>query len=731
MRAVMSCDCTLAGGLACKTEFIQDTKVLLIAKAPFKDPAATKILFAALEELSVPYMLTYLVSCPLPEERDPTKAEIAACAPILQDVIADVAPELIVCLGDLALKTITGKKGIKKANGTIDFGFPVPVAACVDPSYVLHTGDIGMFEQGISTVISYFEPDRKMDYTLVTKPSGTTVFNEFVSCDIETTGLRPHECEYKSISFSQGNDGPTIFSRAAIEDFESWLTANQLIVHNAQFEHKWFLYFGVEAQIAHDTRLLAYLIDENSSTALEALCLRYGVDTSYKKGDKVTEVEGEELAQYNCRDTHNTYELFKALWPQLGDREREVYQNVLIPATKNLALIELAGLHTTPERIQECQVELDQMITDLKLDEDPYIQQLEEAMGKKFNIKSTPQRKILIFDLLGYDVLMTTDSGAPSTQSKVLKKMLKKRHTDTLEKIITYSEYMGAKVNFLDVMERSLRQVGDQWFIYTSLWLGDTATGRLKSNDPNLQNTPKSFVRRIFTSRFEDGYLLEFDYDQIELRIIAGLSGDAKLIEDFRDGKDPHLETAVDITGKKHKAITEKDRDAGKRINFMIPTGASPGLLAYETGLEVREAEMMLRRYWKAHPELKAYFDNLPEEGTVYSPTGMKRTALGERAKNQIRNFAIQNTALIAHLMAINTLVPAQLELGNLVILPTHDSFLSDCRTDFKKTYHMKKEILESITFDWMPIPFTVSGKVGSDYGSMEKIGKDFNWEGL
>lgn len=728
----MDCNCTLAGGQPSQFENQPEAQVLLIAKSPFKNKHAKSILKAALEELSVPYAITYLVLCPTPDERDPAKAEIEACSGYLQSLIAEIEPKMIVCLGDLALKTITGKKGIKKANGTIDFGFPIPVAACVDPSYVIHTGDIASFEQGISSVISYFEPDRVIEYSNVGKPSGTTIFNEFVSVDIETTGLRPHEEKYKSISFSQGSDGPTLFSQAPIEDFDSWLTTNQLIAHNAQFEHKWFMYNGVWANIVHDTRLIAYLIDENASTSLESLCLRYGIDTSYKKGDRVTEVEGEELAQYNCRDTHNTYELFKILWPQLSEPERKIYQEVLIPATRNLALIELAGLHVEPERIQECHDQLDQTIAELQLDEDPYIQQFEEAMGKKFNIKSTPQRKILIFDLLGYDVLRTTDSGAPSTQSKVLKKMLKQRHTDTLEKIISYSEYMGAKMNYLDVMKECLRQVGDQWFVFSSLWLGDTSTGRLKSNSPNIQNQPKSFVRRIVTSRFgSEGYLLEFDYDQIELRIIAGISDDTKLIEDFRAGKDPHLETAVDITGKKHKAITEKDRDAGKRINFMIPTGASAGLLAYETGLDHREAEMMLRRYWKAHPELKAYFDTLPEEGVVYSKTGMKRTALGERAKNQIKNFGIQNPALIAHLMAINKLVPAQLEMGNLVILPTHDSFLSDCRADFKETYHMKKEILESITFDWMPVPFTVSGKVGYDYGSMEKIGKDFNWEGL
>jgi len=705
-------------------------KVLIIGKCPtmmeaensgpFSDKA-WNLLDACLKDFPISSDMTYLVKCVPPGERTPNKKEINQCMEFLiNEITFREDLELIVCIGDTVMEAVLGKKGIIKLNGNIFFDTPVPTAVCIDPEYVLKTGNLELLEKGMSSVIAYFkEPEPALKY--IKLGDVPFILDELITVDIETTGKRPLEGQVKSIAFSTSNKN--FYTDDVDWDIMSTnLEENHLICHQAQFEHAWFLKEGISAKIVHDTRLIGYLIDENSSTSLENMCIKYEIDVAYKPEDisDLVKQGGEALAQYNVRDTRNTMKLFNIVWPLLPEQCKDVYQNVLMPATKTLALIELAGMYIEPERITECTNELNNLIKELDLKNDEYIKELESLSEKPFNIKSTPQRKILIYDLLGYEPKVFTDTGAPSTKADGLEKLLRERHTHTLEKLIRYSEYRGWKDNFLNVMYKNLVEINDQNFVFTSLWLGDTLTGRLKSNNPNLQNIPKNFTRRIFTSRFEDGYLLDFDYDQAELRILAGLSQDPALIEIFQGGRDPHTETAEVIFDK--KTVTEKERALGKRINFAIPTGSSPGRIAYECGITMQEAQLMLRRYWKRFKILDQYFKSLPEEGTVWSPTGMKRTAVGPRAKNQIRNFAVQNAALIMHLKALNELVPIQIDLGNIVVLPTHDSVLSDCRHDFKETYYTVKEVLENVTFDWLPIPLTVSGKVGLDWGNMTEI---------
>ena len=482
--------------------------------------------------------------------------------------------------------------------------------------------------------------------------------------------------------------------------------------------------------IVDDTRLMAYVYDESLSSDLESLLVKFGIDKPYKIGSGVKDLEGEALAQRNCRDTVGTRKLRDILADLLSPEETKIYREVMLPAAKALANIELQGMRVDPDKIDETIAMIEGWRDDLALEDDPALQQLKEITGKEFKIKSTPQRLILVYDILGYKELThpscRTTKGGPSTKADVLKKLMKVRECDTLDKMIKFSEYTGWIQNFLNVMHSYKEEVDGLWYIFSSLWLGESVTGRLISNNPNMQNAPSKgdgvIVRQVVIPKHDEGCFVEFDYDQLELRILAGLSQDTALIESFQG--DPHLETAKVIFNKEE--VTKLERDRGKRINFSIPTGASTGRIVSETGLSYKVIDAMLKNYWRSHPHLKVYFDNLPSTGTIRSPTGMKRTVTGDRAGNQIRNMPIQNSALVIHLMGLIALVddPLLQELGAHVILPCHDSVLLDLedRQNVEEVYYRVKEILEAQTFDWLPVKLTVTGKIGLDWGHMEEV---------
>ena len=344
-----------------------------------------------------------------------------------------------------------------------------------------------------------------------------------------------------------------------IAELKQFCEHSPLVVHNAQFENKWLLSRNISANIVDDTMLLAYILDERTPLDLESLCLRNDVDSIFKEeyGADVAELTGKRLAKRNVKDAQNTIKLRDILKPQLTDKELFVY-NVLLQGTKSMAQIELEGLCYSPKALEELFVEIEAKRSAIKLHEDEYIKAFALNIEGDFNINSNPQKSMLVYDILGYEPLpfkqALTDTGAPSTNIKVLRKLQELKHTETLDKLIRYSGLTGWKEKYEEMDKfcercnaKHTRLDGGKGFLYSNLRMGSTTTGRIASSHINLQNLPSregAWTKRIFTSRYDNGILLEGDYDQIELRILAGLSGDEKLLDDFYRGKDPHAEMA-------------------------------------------------------------------------------------------------------------------------------------------------------------------------------------------
>jgi len=524
-----------------------------------------------------------------------------------------------------------------------------------------------------------------------------------------------------------------------IQQLKKFCEGTPLVVHNAQFESKWLLSRSIDPYMQDDTLMLAYLVDERLPLDLESLCLRFGVDTVFKEeyGKEVAKITGQRLIDRNTRDARNTLLLRDILWSKLTKREQLVYNDALLPATKSLAQIELNGVCYSPKRVKELVKDLSKRIIDINLPGDKVIKEFTANSGKEFNVDSWIHKGMVIYDMLGYEPLpfkqAYTDTGNPSTNVKILRKLYDVRENKTLDKIIHASSYSSWRETYANLDKYCKKcerphtiKIDGKWYVFSSLGLGDTTTGRVKSSHPNMQNNPSrfggSYTRRVFVPRtgVSRGCILEADYAGIELRILAGVSGDERLIDDFIDGKDPHEEMARIAFKITRAEVSKKERAEGKTLNYAIPFGAGVDRIALDTGRTRKEAKMFLDLYWEQHPELRRFLGSVPQDGIVTSCSGMKRHC---STWTQGKNFHTQNPALVALLVALNRVVPAMQERAP-VALCVHDSSVFDVANK-NKVKDLVSEIREMMEFDSyeifseLPIPLTVDFKIGSSWGEM------------
>jgi len=518
-------------------------------------------------------------------------------------------------------------------------------------------------------------------------------------------------------------------------NFKTFCEGTPLIGHHFQFEAKWLLSKGINPQIKDDTFLLAYLYDELMPRDLGSLCLRFGVDGVFKEehGKDVAKITGQRLIDRNTRDARNTLLLRDVLWDKLTEPEKKVYNMVLLPAIKTLARIELTGVHYSKTRLTDLILELKKRVLDIDIMNDPVIKKFNENSGLEFNINSHIHKGTVIFDLLGYEPLKgqraRTSTDGDSTKAEILRLMLEKRPNETLKKLLDLSSTTGwleVYSKFEDHCEECEHPHVKDGRVYSSL-SPVARTTRIISAHPNILNLPKhnggEFTRKIFTPTTEEkGCLLEADYSQIELRILAGISGDEPLIEDFKAGRDPHAMMAKDAFEIKDiRDVTPELRFKGKTLNFLLPFGGGVSSIAFKTGREYGEAKIWYERYWKKHPQLKKFLTNIPETGIVKSVAGMKRYC-GQWTEG--KNFQTQNPALIVLLIALNRIVEDAIRWEAPIVLPVHDSMVFDVH-DKTKTKGLIRKIQERVNFEAgeifpeVDIPLVVDFKIGDSWGEL------------
>lgn len=402
---------------------------------------------------------------------------------------------------------------------------------------------------------------------------------------------------------------------------------------------------GVDLKnVVFDTMLGAYLLDASRSSftigdvAFEQLSLELPGVTRKKSEvdvDEVTLICGE--AEAACRLRPVIREKLQA------DGMLKLYNEVELPLAPILAEMELTGVAVDVEQ-------LGALSTTLEVDIRSLEKQIFELAGEEFNIGSPKQLGIILFEKLGLQAAKKTKTGY-STSAETLE-MLAEQHP-IVELIMRYRELTKIKSTYADALPKLINPRTGR--IHTSLNQAVTATGRLSSSDPNLQNIPVRTelgreIRRAFVAS-GDNILLSADYSQIELRILAHVTNDANLVEAFVNDEDIHTATACTLFGCGPEGVTPEMRRRAKTINFAVIYGMSDFSLGRSLGMPVREARTYIDTYFAKFPGVKEYTEQTIR---IARDQGFVSTPLGRRRYIPEINSANRNLRLFAERAAVN-----------------------------------------------------------------------------
>ena len=316
--------------------------------------------------------------------------------------------------------------------------------------------------------------------------------------------------------------------------------------------------------------------------------------------------------------------------------EMELYEKIELPLVKVLADMEDRGVKINFQRLQNENKLMSKELVQLET-------QIYETAGRVFNLNSSQQLGKILFDVMGIEPLKKTKSGY-STDAEVLKQL--ENQYPIVAQILRYRQVFKLKRTYLDGLEK---QISEDGRVHTTFNQTQTATGRLSSSDPNLQNIPvRTPEGRVIRSLFEAGdgydYLMSADYSQIELRILAHLSGDERLIEAFINDEDIHRSTAEEVFGDGEL------RSRAKAINYGIVYGISDYGLAKQLDIGRKEAGEYIAQYFERYSGVKNYMDNLIDEGRrlgyVETMYGRRRQLPGLESKNQSARHLAERQAM-------------------------------------------------------------------------------------
>ncbi|MBI5043258.1 MAG: DNA polymerase I [Nitrospirae bacterium] len=464
---------------------------------------------------------------------------------------------------------------------------------------------------------------------------------------------------------------------------------------NIKYEIIIFKNHGIDLlAVSFDTMVASYLLNPNKyNHGLDNIALEYlnHIMTTYKdvtgsgKGQKnFSEVDIETAANYSCEDADITYQLTKLLNPMLKEQGLEsLFYDVELPLISVLARIEMNGVKVDTDFLNSLSKEVDAQLNVL-------IKRIYSIAGGEFNINSPKQLSEVLFTRLGLKPVKKTKTGH-STDEEVLTTLASQHELP--KELLNYRQLTKLKSTYIDALPKMVHPKTKR--IHTSLNQTVTSTGRLSSSEPNLQNIP---IRTELGKRIREAFvaekgniLLSADYSQIELRILAHLSGDEVLIDAFKRDEDIHTRTAVELFGVAPDKIDSNMRRFAKTVNFGIVYGMSPYGLSADLGIPVDEAKAYIDNYFVHYKGVKEFIDKTvaeaKEKGYVTTILNRKRH-IPEliSANGATRNFGermavntpIQGSAADLIKMAMIN-IDKRLEregLKSIMILQVHDELV-------------------------------------------------------
>ena len=568
-------------------------------------------------------------------------------------------------------------------------------------------------------------------------------FQEEVCFDTETTNINPMDAELVGMSFSY-SAGEAYYvpvpedpeeSSKILDVFRSFFENPDIIKigQNIKYDILMLKKYGIEVKGSiFDTMIAHYLIDPDSRHSMDVLSENYlnyspiSISTligGRGKPKTMRDVPVDKVTDYAAEDADITLQLKEKLSYEINTEElKNLFYNVELPLAKVLTQVEFNGVKIDPETLKVMSGEFEEASREIQ-------QQIYEIAGQEFNIASPKQLGEILFDKLKLvDKPKKTKTGQYATGEEILSRLADEH--EIAGKILEFRELQKLKSTYIDALPGMISDFDGR--VHTSYSQTVAATGRLSSNNPNLQNIPIRTskgreIRKAFIPSDDNHILMAADYSQIELRIMAAFSEDEDMINAFKEGRDIHATTAAKIFKVPLDEVTPEMRSMAKSANFGIIYGISAYGLSQNLNIPRKEAADLIETYFAEFPAVKKYMDRVineaRENGYVSTILGRRRylrdinsrnaTLRGYSERNAI-NAPIQGTAADIIKVAMNNIHKWMLEekVKSKMIMQVHDELVFDLVKEEKDLVTKKVE-----KFMKEAIPLTVPMEIGIGYG--------------
>ncbi|WP_318514333.1 DNA polymerase I [Photobacterium leiognathi] len=482
------------------------------------------------------------------------------------------------------------------------------------------------------------------------------------------------------------------------------------IGQNLKFDASIVARYGIEMQgIVFDTMLESYVFNSVVGRHdMDSLALRYlehkniSFEEIAGKGKKQLTFNQIDLAQagpYAAEDADITLRLHNALYPKVeaDEKLKHVFETIEMPLVPVLSRMERTGVYVDSMLLGAQSTEIAARLDELE-------KKAFEIADQEFNLSSPKQLQAILFEKMGLPVLKKTPSGTPSTNEEVLQELALDYPLPKL--ILEYRGLAKLKSTYTDKLPKMVNPATGR--VHTSYHQAVTATGRLSSSDPNLQNIPVRNeegrrIRQAFVA--QSGYkILAVDYSQIELRIMAHLSGDKALLDAFRHGKDIHAATAAEILGLDIEQVSSEQRRRAKAINFGLIYGMSAFGLAKQLDMGRNEAQDYMNVYFERYPGVLEYMESTrntaSEKGYVETLFGRRLYLPDIKSRNGLRRKAAERAAINAPMQgtAADIIKLAMIAVDNWVQQQPQDEVRLLMQVHDELVFEVKESALESVT---------------------------------
>ena len=507
------------------------------------------------------------------------------------------------------------------------------------------------------------------------------------------------------------------------------------IGQNIKYDLTVFANHGIEVQgVAFDTMLESYTQNSTGRHNMDDLAERYlGHKTiafeeiAGKGKNQLTfdKIALDVASEYAAEDADVTMKLHQTLFPELEKTPTllKLFNEIEMPLVRVLSHIERNGVLIDPQKLLAQSQEIEQRLAEVEAE-------VHQAAGQEFNLASTKQLQEILFEKLGLPVKKKTPKGAPSTNEEVLDELAQEGHI-VPKLLIEHRGLSKLKSTYTDKLPQMINPKTGR--VHTSYHQAVTATGRLSSSDPNLQNIPirneeGRRIRQAFIAR--EGYkIVAADYSQIELRIMAHLAHDEGMLKAFTEGKDIHRSTAAEIFGVSLEEVTNEQRRNAKAINFGLIYGMSEFGLSNQLGISRQEARTYMDAYFNRYPNVLQFMTDIKakaaEQGYVETLLGRRLYLPEIKSSNGMRRKAAERVAINAPMQgtAADIIKVAMIGIDKMIfgdenikmIMQVHDELVFEVKAEMVEHYSqlIKMEMEKAIK---LHVPLIADVGVGDNW---------------